>query len=129
MHGCKAFSCSQVDDLKCGKKWSFLFPNSGFSPILSPSLVMHYKRSHAGAYLQSYSQKVVIRTTITITLARITMIITVIIVMNNNHNNSVNNNSDNIYIPAPGLPRVRFAIFSKGDVMTMMLICWYLQHF
>ena len=34
-----------------------------------------------------------------------------------------------IYIPAPGLPRVRFAIFSKGDVMTMMLIWWYLQHF
>ena len=34
-----------------------------------------------------------------------------------------------INVPAPGLPRVRFAIFSKGDVMTMMLICWYLQHF
>ena len=33
------------------------------------------------------------------------------------------------YIPAPGLPRVCFGIFSRVFMMTFMFISWYLQDF
>ena len=34
-----------------------------------------------------------------------------------------------IYIPAPGLPRVCFGIFSRVFMMAFMFISWYLQDF